>query len=86
LGTPADNVADMDSKRRRGIHFSRTKPEFCPRGEQHGRSKVTEAQVRAIRGRYAQGNISLSALGREYGVGHTSIKRIVDGTYWGHIV
>ena len=74
IGTNSDNVADRVAKGR-----SSGRP---PRGEASPRAKVTSAQVRDIRRRYAAGGISQSALGEEYGVDQTHVSRIIRGTRW----
>jgi hypothetical protein len=51
------------------------------RGERHGRTKLTAASIRDIRARRAQGE-RVTALAREYGVGHATIGRIISGAVW----
>lgn len=55
------------------------------RGEQAHKSNLTDLDVRAIRKRHAQGGLSYSQLGREYGVADITIKRIVKRRNWTHI-
>lgn len=57
------------------------------RGEAHGRAKLTEADVLAIRARYVwqDRNNGARALSRRYGVSKTTIARIVAGEYWAHV-
>ena len=74
LGTSADNNRDMHTKGR------------CATGTNHGMAKLTEAEVLAIRQRYAQGDISQAALGRQYSVGQAHIGRIVRGERWAHLL
>lgn len=50
-------------------------------GEQHGRAKVTEAQVREIRASTA----GTTALARRYGVARGTIGFIRAGTTWRHV-
>lgn len=45
LGTRLDNFADQA---RKGRHWSKVSPEKCPRGEQNGNSRLTDAAVRQI--------------------------------------
>jgi O-acetyl-ADP-ribose deacetylase (regulator of RNase III) len=54
------------------------------RGERVGSAKLTAAQVEEIRERYAAGGIAQEALGREFGVVHATISRIVSGRSWEH--
>lgn len=46
--------------------------------------KITLAEVREIRRRYAAGGISQSALGREFGISQTHVGHIVRGERWQH--
>lgn len=89
IGTRADNIADMCAKGRdrhpAGLqHWSHTYPERRPRGEGAGQAKLTDAAVRQIRKRVAQGE-SYRALGREYGVAKGTIKSAAIGETWAHI-
>lgn len=73
LGTQAENMADMWRKGRgkiQHLHFV---------GEAHGRAKVTDEQVRAIRAEYARGNRSQQAIADQYGISQSQIGRIVRG-------
>ena len=56
--------------------------ERMPVGERSGTAKLTEPQVREIRGRR---NEPSRALGREYGVSHTAILRAAKGITWGYL-
>jgi hypothetical protein len=47
-----------------------------------GNYRLTVEQVAQIRERYAAGGVSQRALGREFGVAHTTIIRIVHGDAW----
>jgi len=75
LGTYSDNMNDMLAKGR-GRHR---------RGERHGRAKLTERDVHAIRARYASGDVTQEALAAEYGVTHVLIGKIVRHKLWTHI-
>ena len=77
LGSSEDNSKDMVSK-------GRGKPSML-KGEKHGMVKLTETQVREIRGRYANGNITQKALSDEYEVNITAINKIVRRLNWTHI-
>jgi hypothetical protein len=78
LGNHAENMADMMAKARNVIS----------RGERHGRAKLTEAQVMGIRARYEKGSPvnGATALGREFGVDHTTIRDIGRGKHWTHLL
>lgn len=73
LGTNDDNMADRDAKGR-GIIF---------RGEGHGSSKLTEADVRAIR---AAKGVSQRKLAEVYGVSGKQICMVRNGKQWAHVV
>lgn len=71
LGTQAQNMADMISKGRAG-HV---------KGMRHGRSKLTDEQVRTIRlDKRRRGLIA-----REHGVGWQAIRDIQVGKTWSHL-
>ncbi len=76
LGTQAENIADMDAKGRSN------RPRLV--GENHGMAKLTEAQVREIRARFADG-VRRSTLARQFGVTWTTIQGILDGRLWAHL-
>lgn len=74
LGTQADNVRDMIAKgRARYVTYH---------GEQHGRAKLTEAQVQEIRRLHGEGHVTQSALARRFGVTRTAIQHILTGRNW----
>jgi hypothetical protein len=56
-----------------------------PRGERHGRAKLTEDDVRAIRRRHAAGGISQQSLADEYGVKQTVVSQIIRRKRWAHV-
>jgi hypothetical protein len=72
IGTAADNTADMMAK---GRHAR-------VRGGEHSSSKLTEADVRAIR---AATNVSQRRLAEQYGVGSTTIHAILRRKTWSHL-
>jgi hypothetical protein len=82
FGTDAENTADMIAKGRGG---SQIHPERLPRGERHCMAKLTEADVRAIRVRYANGGVSYAYLGRDYGVSAQVIGGIINRLSWRHV-
>lgn len=73
IGTNADNMADRDAKGR-GIIF---------RGEGHGSSKLTEADVRAIR---AAKGLPQRKLAEMYNVSGKQICMVRTGKQWAHVV
>lgn len=98
-GTRRNNRADnlrwatrsenMEDARRHGVlavgvrHGRTTSPEKTPRGERHGRAKLTEVQVVAIRAapRSPGSGRALAAL---YGVSPAAISFIRSGKTWAH--
>lgn len=72
LGTNADNMADCVAKGRQA------------RGERHGRSKLTEADVRAIRAAVARGEFH-GRIAARFGVGNQLVSRIATGRSWAHV-
>lgn len=84
LGTQLDNIADRDSKGRAAIGLRNgkyTRPECTPRGEHHGRAKLTTADAENIRTAFASGTKNC-VLAAQYGVSRTQIKHVVRRRYW----
>jgi Mor family transcriptional regulator len=54
-------------------------------GERHGRVKLTEADVIAIRRQRASDGLTYVALGKQYGVSLEMIYRIIKGKAWKHL-
>ena len=73
LGTHDDNMRDMTVKGR------------GHQGVRNVNAKVTEADVRAIRIRYAAGGVTQKALAEKYGVDHTTVSLIVRRKNWRHL-
>jgi hypothetical protein len=73
LGSAADNAQDMARKGRA--------PEGAQNGELHGRSKLTDEQVRAIR----RDSRPLAAIAAEHGVSDSLISRIRNRHLWPHL-
>jgi hypothetical protein len=71
LGTQRDNVLDMERKKR-SVH---------PRGERHGRSKLSASDIGPIKDAAKQGETHKSIANR-YGVCRPSISRILNGKGW----
>jgi hypothetical protein len=76
-GDAADNARDMAEKGRcsHGAH-----PNF---GEKNGSSKLTQAQVEAIRSRLEIGE-GTTPIAKAFGVTTTTIRNIRTGKNWGH--
>jgi len=75
LGSYADNSKDRDTKGRGAD----------TKGEKHPSVKLTEAQVREIRNKYANGGITYKQLALEYGVSLQQISHIILRKLWRHI-
>ncbi len=87
LGTSKENVADMVAKSRhsRGeAHSVRLRTERRPRGETVAGSRLTEADVPAIREAAAAGETQ-EALAARYGVAQPTIGRLLRGETWRHV-
>lgn len=73
LGTPMDNTQDMISKGR------------MIAGEDVTHAKLTENDVRRIRGIHASGDVSVREIARRFPVCHQQISRIIRRTRWKHV-
>ena len=76
LGTPGDNIHDMDAKGRR--------VKKNPVGSKHGCAKLDEVRVAKIKRRIAAGEPQ-KELAREYGVSCGAINHIAKGRQWRHV-
>jgi hypothetical protein len=76
LGTHAENMGDMSAKGR----TART----C--GERNGQAKLSEADVRSIKGRLTGRRGEQTELAAEYGVNPSTISDIAVGRNWGHVL
>ena len=56
-----------------------------PRGQENGQSKLTENQVREIRGKYIPRKYHTGMLAEEYGVTPEAIRLIVIRSSWNHV-
>jgi hypothetical protein len=88
-GTNAENVADKVAKGRgaSGLRSGQyTKPESVLRGEAHGRARLTEADVLAIR-RLAADGLSTIAIAARYAdrVTDRAIDKVVKRETWRHL-
>ena len=77
LGTIADNINDMWAKGRGAPTGAR--------GERAARSKLTSADVLAVREKLANG-VSLVDIAREFGVTRRNIAHIKLGKTWAHLI
>lgn len=55
------------------------------RGERQWQARLTEAAVRDIRTRHAEGSASAAELAREYGVGDTTVRQVISRHTWKHV-
>ena len=75
LGTYKDNTRDMLNKGRQ--NWSET-----PKGENHGRAKLTKEAVKEIREKYASGCFIQRELAEEYKISRRNISSIVTYVSW----
>jgi hypothetical protein len=81
-GTVLDNSRDMVAKgRHRTSHVGRT---AYVKGEAHGRSKLTAADVQAIRRRHAAGETQ-RAIAADYNIAFQSVCKIIKRQKWSHV-
>lgn len=74
LGTPKENSQDMSRKGRFVVPGLR--------GEQVVTHKLTSEQVREIRQRYANGEVTYRMIVKEYSISQTQVGRIIKGEAW----
>jgi hypothetical protein len=84
-GDPSDNrlvnlawVTPTENQWHRVVHGT------ALRGEQNGFAKLTEADVKEIRARWARGD-RVTVMAKEYGVERTAIDDVVHRTTWRHV-
>jgi len=76
IGTQSDNVADMvDKGRQQRIA-----------GEEKPNSKLSSEIVAEIRSIHQQGLIGYKRLAKRFGVSATTIRGIISGEYWSHLL
>lgn len=75
LGTIQNNLQDMRDKGR-AVHTS---------GERNRHAILTDDKVRAIRNRYAEGDITQAQLAADYGVAKQQVSRIIRRVMWRHV-
>jgi len=85
-GTQDDNMKDAMRKGRKPSgdqHPARRHPEKLPRGEAHGRAKLTELQVQEIR--HLQGTCSQEHIAKLYGLCRATVSAIHRHRIWKHL-
>lgn len=90
VATQADNVADMEQKRRsrkaRGMaHGRQTKPHRTARGEQTNRGHITERHVQVIRYISANTTLSYVQIAMLMGITPPHARLICIGRSWAHV-
>lgn len=55
-------------------------------GQTHNKAKLTDEQVREIRGKYIPYKYSYAVLGREYGVDQSTIHLLIKGQNWKYLL
>ncbi len=85
IGTAEDNNRDAARKGRTisGERHHEIRGGIYVHGEEHGRSKLTEAEVRVIRSLKGQEFQRVTAT--RYGVNQTQVSRIQLGKKWAHV-
>ncbi len=73
IGTKKDNAIDRETKRRHGDI----------KGEKHPCARLTEADVRVIRG--CSPSETHASLGRRFGISYQSIRAVRLGMTWRHV-
>jgi hypothetical protein len=73
LGTHDQNMKDMVEKGRQAV------------GEQHGRSKLTEALVLQMRSDHADKGVAIKQLARTYNIPRPTVKDAIKRKTWKHI-
>lgn len=66
-------------------HPARTHPERLARGERHGQATLTSDQVRIIRARFAEGNITVVDLAAMFNLTKSNARNIVQRISWKHV-
>lgn len=89
LGTQQENIDDCIAKGRyiTGDKNGMVKhPELVTKGDKHHNAKFTDSQIIDIRKIYAEGKTSHKKLGKIYSVSANTIKDIVNGKTWKHLL
>lgn len=73
-GTKTENNADRHRKKRNAI------------GMRNGSAKLTDSDVQAIRQLIANTKLSMSAIGRQFGVTYQTVGDIKRGQLWTHVL
>jgi hypothetical protein len=79
LGTPRENNDDKIAKGRA------TTTKGLQLGMRHPHARLTDDQVREMRRLHAEQGFGAKRLAKRYGVGQTTIHRVLTGETWGHV-
>lgn len=74
-----------ESLHRGADHWANKSPARRVRGERHGNAKLTENAVHAMRAEFARG-ATRKELALRYGVSEATVRLIVRGKLWAHVV
>ena len=84
-GWPVERALTMPTAKVRGEqHYAKLQPERVARGEHQGAARLRAEQVREIRRRAA--SESQTSIASEFGVDRTTIRCIVTGKTWRHLL
>lgn len=91
VGTNADNMDDMVKKGRVGTLFgddnaSRRFPESRPRGEVVHSAILTSEEVTSMRSAYKAGGVTITQLGKMFGLSRAASGKIINGNTWKHLL
>ncbi len=85
LGTHQDNVNDMIRKGRNNVGRTPARIASQPKGESHGRAKLTEPEVKEIiRGFYLD-NKNKAQLAKQFGVSRATVRNIIKERNWKNV-
>lgn len=82
-GTAKDNFNDAINRGRIDPNAFANGPKA--KGEGSGKSKLTEAQAREIKTRYAAGGVLMKDLAAEFGVNKSTVTGVLNGRVWKHV-
>lgn len=83
-GFSSERQPDQTRRARGDDHWMHKHPERVARGSAHGKSKLTEDQVREIRN-LSKGGWTLARLSAEYGVRMSTLSMVIRRETWAHV-
>lgn len=78
-GTSADNMREMGDRKRSKFH------KWTPRGTEHGRSKLTDADVIEMRRMRREDDAPYDKIAVAFGLTRSGAFDVVTGAAWGHL-